>query len=91
MACSVYGVRMARTNVTIPDAIIEAARARGLNVSAVATAALLHEVERLAKADQARAELDALDAELGPVDPDVTADAQRWAADLAGPVSDTAG
>ena len=40
----VYGVRMARVNVYLPDELADEARAAGLNVSAVAQAALRAEL-----------------------------------------------
>lgn len=74
---------MARVNVTIPDDTIEAARALGLNVSAIAADALARELRRHEKVARQRAELDALDDEMGPVDPGVAAEEADWVAGLA--------
>ena len=38
---NVYNVRMSRVNITVPDGIIAQAKAAGLNVSRLATAAHL--------------------------------------------------
>ncbi len=48
---------MARVNITVPDEVVARARAAGLNVSRVATAALVDELDR-------RAKVEALDAAL---------------------------
>lgn len=76
---------MARVNVTIPDETIDAARALGLNVSSIAAEALAEELRRREKVERLRAELDALDAELGTVPEDVSQDAAQWVADLVSP------
>jgi post-segregation antitoxin (ccd killing protein) len=48
-------MRMARVNITVPDEVIVRAREAKLNISRLATAALIEELNRLVK----RAELDA--------------------------------
>lgn len=58
---------MARVNVSIPDDVIEQARAAGLNVSRVATSALEAALERQLKAELAQRYLDELEVELGPI------------------------
>lgn len=75
----VYGVRMARVNVTIPDELIERARAEGLNVSRLAAAALAEELDRRAAIVALDAYLAELDAELGPVPTGEVAEAAAWA------------
>ena len=77
---SVYDVRMARVNVSIPDDIIAEARAAGLNVSQVAAVALRDELERRAKVAALDRYLAALEAEFGPVPADERAAAEAWAA-----------
>jgi hypothetical protein len=76
---SVYGVRMARVNITVPDSVIDRARTAGLNVSRVATAALEEELDRLAKLDALDAHLALLDRQLGPVTSEEAAEAAAWA------------
>lgn len=58
-------MRMARVNSTVPDELLEQARA-GLNVSRLAAAALTEELDRLAKITALAAYLAELDSELGP-------------------------
>lgn len=77
--CSVYGVRMARVNVTIPDDLHRAARAAGLNVSRVAQNALAAELDRRDKVAALDAHLARLEAELGPIPEDEVAAASAWA------------
>jgi len=76
---SVYTMRMARVNITVPDELLDQARAAGLNVSRLAATALAEEIDRRAKIAQLDAYLAALEAELGPV-PEQELDAAReWA------------
>ena len=42
-------MRMSRVNITVPDHVIAQARTAGLNVSRLATAALVEELDRRAK------------------------------------------
>ena len=44
-------MRMSRVNITVPDEVIIRAKAAGLNVSRVATSALVEELDRLSKID----------------------------------------
>lgn len=70
---------MKRVNITVPDEVIAEARAAGLNVSRVATAALVDELDRRAKVEALDAYLAQLEAELGPI-PDAERDeAAAWA------------
>jgi hypothetical protein len=70
---------MARVNITVPDDVVTRARAAGLNVSRIATAALLEELDRLAKIDELDAYLAELEVELGPPTAKEIADAAKWA------------
>ncbi len=70
---------MARVNITVPDAVAAQARAAGLNVSRVATAALLEELDRRAKTEALDAYLAQLEAELGPISDEEAAAAAEWA------------
>ena len=60
-------MRMARVNITVPDELLEHARAAGLNVSRMAAEALAEELDRRAKVAALDAYLRAMDVELGPV------------------------
>lgn len=72
-------MRMARVNITVPDQILERAKAANLNVSRVAAAALAEELDRLTKLAELDTYLDELQAELGPVTPQERAAAKEWA------------
>jgi post-segregation antitoxin (ccd killing protein) len=58
---------MARVNVSVPDDVIARARDAGVNVSRVATSALEHELERLARIALLDAYLAELDDRHGPI------------------------
>lgn len=75
----VYNMRMARVNITVPDEVAAQARAAGLNVSRLAAAALVEELDRRAKVDALDAYLAQLEAELGPIPRDEQAEAASWA------------
>lgn len=77
-AGDVYGMRMARVNITIPDELLEHARAAGLNVSRLAAAALAEELDRRAKIAALDAYLAEMDAEFGPVPDADLHDAAAW-------------
>lgn len=81
---SAYAVRMARVNITIPDDVLASARALGLNVSRIATTALLDEVDRNAKAGALASYVARLEEELGPVSDADAAAARRWADEVLG-------
>jgi hypothetical protein len=70
---------MARVNITVPDELLDRARAAGLNVSRLAASALSEELDRRARVAELDAYLAELDAELGPVPPQERADAAEWA------------
>jgi post-segregation antitoxin (ccd killing protein) len=72
-------MRMARVNITVPDELLDQARAAGLNVSRLAAAALTEEIDRRAKLAELDAYLSALDAELGPVPEQELDAARQWA------------
>lgn len=71
-------MRMARVNISVPDDVIERARDAGLNVSRLATAALVDELDRRTKVAALDAYLAELEAELGPVGDDDRAAAVAW-------------
>jgi hypothetical protein len=72
-------MRMARVNITVPNDLLDRARAAGLNVSRLAAAALAEELDRLAKIRELDVYLAELDAELGPVPQHELKAARQWA------------
>ena len=72
-------MRMTRVNITLPDDLLSQARAAGLNVSRLAAAALVEELDRQAKLHQLDAYLADLDNELGPVPQHELQAAREWA------------
>lgn len=76
---NVYGMRMARANITVPDELLDRARAAGLNVSRIAASALLEELDRREKVAALDSYLQELDAALGPVPRDEQHTAREWA------------
>ena len=76
---SVYTMRMARVNITLPDDLLSQARAAGLNVSRLAAAALAEELDRRAKLHELDAYLADLDNDLGPVPQHELRAAREWA------------
>ena len=84
-------MRMARVNITIPDDIVQQARAAGLNVSRLAAAGVAEALDRLARIAELDAYLAELDAELGPVGDDERAAARDWADTLGATVQDRTG
>lgn len=81
----VYGMRIARVNITVPDDLLERARAAGLNVSRVSSSALSEELDRRAKIAALDSYLQELDVELGPLSSDAQVAAQEWADRVLGP------
>jgi post-segregation antitoxin (ccd killing protein) len=79
---SVYSMRMARVNITVPDELLAQARAAGLNVSRLAASAVAEELDRLAKIAALDSYLAELDAELGPLGDGEVAAARAWADQL---------
>lgn len=78
-------MRMARVNITIPDDLLEQARAAELNVSRVAAVALEQELDRRARIAALDRYLRELDVALGPVSAGEEADAREWANRAFGP------
>jgi Arc/MetJ family transcription regulator len=74
----VYSMRMPRVNITVPDEVIAQAREAGLNVSRVATKALIEELDRRSKTQALDTYLAKLEAELGPIGPEEAAEAATW-------------
>ncbi len=70
---------MVRVNITIPDELLDRARAADLNVSRLAAAALAEELDRCAKIAELDAYLAELDAGLGPVPEHELVAATEWA------------
>ncbi|MGH3687941.1 MAG: type II toxin-antitoxin system CcdA family antitoxin [Pseudonocardiaceae bacterium] len=70
---------MARVNITVPDDLLDRAKAAGLNVSRLAAAALVAELGRRAKIAELDAYLADLHAELGPIPQQESVAAREWA------------
>jgi hypothetical protein len=77
-------MRMSRVNITVPEDIVAQARAAGLNVSRIATAALVEELDRRNKIRALDEHLAQLEAEFGPIPPDELDAAARWADNIVG-------
>ena len=73
---------MARVNITVPDELLQQARAAGLNVSRLAAAAVAEELDRRAKIAALDSYLAELDAELGPLPDHEMMAARKWADQL---------
>ena len=76
---------MSRVNITAPDEVVARARAAGLNVSRVATAALEEELDRREKIAALDAYLARLERQLGPIPSDEAAAAAAWADQVVAP------
>lgn len=72
-------MRMARVNITVPDDLLDRARAAGLNVSRVTSSALSEELDCRAKVAALDGYLRELEVELGPVPDEERAAARAWA------------
>lgn len=70
---------MTRLNISVPDDLADRARAAGLNVSGVATAALSAELERRAKVAELDRYLAELEREQGAVPEAERRAAREWA------------
>lgn len=70
---------MTRVNITVPDDLLDRARAEGLNVSRVAASALSEELDRRAKVVALDRYLQELDVELGPISTQEQQEAEQWA------------
>jgi hypothetical protein len=70
---------MARVNITVPDELLDQAKAAGLNVSRLAAGALAEELERRAKVAELDAYLADLDVEFGPIPQQESVVAREWA------------
>lgn len=77
---SVYVVCMGRVNITVPDELLDQAKAAGLNVSRFAAGALAEELERRAKVVELDAYLADLDVEFGSIPQQEVVAAREWAA-----------
>jgi post-segregation antitoxin (ccd killing protein) len=68
----------ARRNISLPEELDEAARAAGLNVSALTQQAIVVALDRKARMARLGAWLDQLDAEHGPPSAEAVAEAEAW-------------
>jgi post-segregation antitoxin (ccd killing protein) len=80
-----YDVRMARVNITIPTDLVSRAKAAGLNISALASAAVEAELERLDRRAGLEEYWAELEAEFGPTPPEEIARIDAWADRVFGP------
>jgi post-segregation antitoxin (ccd killing protein) len=74
----VYFIHMVRVNITVPDEVMVRARAAKLNISRIATAALIEELNRLVKLAELDAYLAELEAERGPITEKAAAEGRAW-------------
>lgn len=81
-------MRMARVNITVPDELLDRARAAGLNVSKTAAFALSEELDRRAKIEALDSYLEQLDDELGTLPTEEQEEARRWAGQVLGDAED---
>jgi hypothetical protein len=70
---------MTRVNITVPDELLVRAKAAGLNVSRLASAALAEELDRRANLADLDAYLADLDVAFGPISVQEQAAARDWA------------
>lgn len=70
---------MARVNITVPDELLDLARAADLNVSRVSASALSEELDRRARIAALDGYLRELDVELDPISRDEQQAAEHWA------------
>jgi len=70
----------ARRNISLPEDLDEAARAEGLNVSALAQQAIVDALDQRARMARLDAWLDELDARHGPPSGKAVAEAEAWVA-----------
>lgn len=82
-------MRMARVNITVPDELVDEARARGWNISRMTMEALQSELDKQRKIDELGRYLDELDEQLGPATPEELAAAEAWANRVLGPETAT--
>jgi len=66
-------------NITIPDELLNQAKAAGLNFSRLAAGALAQELERRVKVAELDAYLADLDVEFGPIPQQESVVAREWA------------
>lgn len=71
---------MARRNISLPDDLDESARSADLNVSALARAAIIAELDRRDRMARLDAWLDEMDERQGPPTVEEVADAEAWVA-----------
>jgi hypothetical protein len=72
-------MRMARVNITLPDDLLNQARAAGLNVSRLAAGAVAEELDRRVKLSELDSYLADLENQLGPVPQHELRAAREWA------------
>lgn len=78
---------MTRVNITVPEDVFAQAKAAGLNVSRLATAALVEELDRRNKIRALDTYLAQLDRELGPIPLSERSAAAAWVDEMLAPGS----
>lgn len=73
---------MARVSISVPDHVVARAKAADLNISRLATSALVDELDRRDKVAALDDYLAELERELGPIPADEAAAASTWADEL---------
>ncbi len=79
-------MRMARVNITVPDAVLARAREAGMNVSRLATAALEDELLKLDKVAELDRYVAELEEEQGPISEADRIAAEKWGDAIFGPI-----
>lgn len=79
-------MRMARVNITVPDAVLARAREAGMNVSRLATAALEDELLKLDKVAELDRYVAELEEEQGPIPEADRIAAEKWGDAIFGPI-----
>lgn len=75
---------MDRVNISIPEELHRRAKEAGLNISKLTRAAIIQELERLAKIEAFDRYLAELEAELGSPTDEQVAEAKAWADEVFG-------
>jgi post-segregation antitoxin (ccd killing protein) len=72
-------MRMGRINISVPDELVQAAKAENMNISKFMSSALAEELDRRAKIRALDEYLTELESEHGPVSAAAMAEAEAWA------------
>ena len=78
-------MRMTRVSISVPEEVVTRAKEAGLNISRLAAGALIEELDRLDKIAATDEYLSELEAAMGPITPEESERAARWADQLTEP------